>query len=175
MDNSKEVLPLVDNEGITIGKTTRAEAHGGSKLLHPVVHLHVFNCKGELYLQKRPAWKDIQPDKWDTACGGHVDYGETIAEALKREVCEELGIKEFIPVFLKKYVFESSREKELVNVFVTTYNGVVAPSVTELEGGRFWTIKQIEDNIGKNVFTPNFENEYNTILKGWLNQKQDNK
>jgi isopentenyldiphosphate isomerase len=31
-----------------------------------------------LYLQKRSETKDIQPGKWDTAVGGHVDYGETI-------------------------------------------------------------------------------------------------
>lgn len=39
-------------------------------LLHPVVHLHLFNSRGELYLQKRPEWKDIQPGRWDTAVGG---------------------------------------------------------------------------------------------------------
>jgi isopentenyldiphosphate isomerase len=42
-----------------------------------VVHLHVFNSRGELYLQKRPEWKDIQPGKWDTAVGGHIDLGES--------------------------------------------------------------------------------------------------
>ena len=83
-DNSEEIFPVVDAAGNVVGKATRGECHGGSMLLHPVVHLHVFNSRGELYLQKRPAWKDIQPGRWDTAVGGHVDYGETIAEALRR-------------------------------------------------------------------------------------------
>ena len=72
-DNMNEMLPLVDEEGNIIGAATRGECHGGSKPLHPVVHLHVFNSRGELYLQRRPQWKDIQPGKWDTAVGGHVD------------------------------------------------------------------------------------------------------
>ena len=45
-------------------------------LLHPVVHLHVMREGGFLYLQKRAMDKDIQPGKWDTAVGGHVDFGE---------------------------------------------------------------------------------------------------
>ncbi len=68
-----------------------------ARSLHPVVHLHVFNSRGDLYLQHRPAWKDIQPDKWDTACGGHVDLGESVSQALHREVREELGITDFEP------------------------------------------------------------------------------
>ena len=99
-DNNQELLPLVDEEGNVIGSATRGECHDGSKLLHPVVHLHVFDSQGRLYLQQRPLWKDIQPGKWDTAVGGHVDYGEDIASALLREVREELGIEDFTPEFL---------------------------------------------------------------------------
>jgi len=88
MDNASEMFPIVDIDGTVIGKATRGECHSGSKLLHPVVHLHVFDCEGRLYLQKRPEWKDIQPGKWDTAVGGHIDYGEELADALSREARE---------------------------------------------------------------------------------------
>ena len=73
-DNQQEKFPIVDEKGTVIGQATRGECHNGSRLLHPVVHLHVFRS-GDLYLQKRPEWKDIQPGKWDTAVGGHIDYG----------------------------------------------------------------------------------------------------
>ena len=89
-DNNEERFPIVDEEGHVTGSATRGECHNGSRLLHPVVHLHVFNSRGEVYLQKRPGWKDIQPGKWDTAVGGHMDFGETPEQALKREVREEL-------------------------------------------------------------------------------------
>lgn len=158
-DNLAELLPLVDESGNIIGSATRGECHNGSKLLHPVVHLHVFNPDGMLYLQKRPDWKDIQPGKWDTAVGGHIDFGENVDSALRREAREELGIENFNPIFLTSYIFESSRDREFVNAFKTTIEITPNPS-DELAGGRFWSREEILNNIGHGVFTPNFESEY---------------
>ncbi len=162
-DNPQEMFPLVDEQGNITGAATRGECHDGSKKLHPVIHLHVFNTEGELYMQKRPAWKDIQPDKWDTAVGGHVDLGESVDMALKREAQEELGITDFTPEFLFSYVFESEIERELVFVYKTTYSGPITPS-QELDGGAFFTQQYIRENMGKGVFTPNFEGEIDRVL-----------
>ena len=159
-DNNKEMFPQVTPDGEIIGAITRGEAHSGSKLLHPVVHLHVFNSQGHLYLQKRPDWKDIQPGKWDTATGGHIDLGENVEMALRREVSEELGITQVEFETLGHYVFESERERELVYVHRTTYDLPITPNSGELDGGRFFSPQEITDNMGKGLFTPNFESEY---------------
>ena len=155
-DNLEEMFPVVDEEGNIVGAASRGECHNGSWLLHPVVHLHLFNSKGELYLQRRPLWKDIQPGKWDTAVGGHVDLGESVEMALRREVREELGVTDFTPETVTHYVFDSARERELVFVHRTVYDGPVTPS-EELDGGRFWSLDEIRENLGKGLFTPNFE------------------
>ena len=164
-DNNNEVFPIVDEDGKVLGSILRGEAHDGRKVLHPVVHLHLFNSKGELYLQRRPDWKPIQPGKWDTAVGGHISYGETVEQAFSREVMEELGISVPNATSLGHYVFESKVEKELVYVFKTIYDGPIHPSAEELDGGRFWTRQQILDAIGQNILTPNLESEYLRFFK----------
>ncbi len=162
-DNAEEMFPLVDADGHIIGAATRGECHDGSKKLHPVVHLHVFNSAGELYLQKRPEWKDIQPGRWDTAVGGHIDLGENVDMALHREAQEELGITFETAEALTPYVFESDRERELVYPFRLTYDAPVMPSA-ETDGGRFWSPAELADSMGKGVFTPNFESEYQRLF-----------
>lgn len=172
----EEIFPIVDENGNIIGSATRTECHSGSKLLHPVVHLHILNQdRNALYLQKRAATKDIQPNKWDTAVGGHVDLGENIHIALMRETREELGLTDFTPKYLISYVFESEIERELVNTFSTVVNTDTINFVidkNEISDGRFWTFNEIDENIGKNIFTPNFEQEYSKILS--LLTQQDN-
>lgn len=158
-DNEHELLPLVDEDGQTVGTATRGECHNGSMLLHPVVHLHVFNTAGELYLQHRPAWKDIQPDRWDTAVGGHVDCGESVEQALAREVREEIGLTDYEAEFMARYVNQTERERELVTAFRTVTDRTPQPSA-ELDGGRFFTREEILQRMGTDFFTPNFETEW---------------
>ncbi|MDR1407982.1 MAG: NUDIX domain-containing protein [Tannerella sp.] len=160
----EEWFPVVDEQGETIGRATRRACHDGTKRLHPVVHLHVFDAEGRLYLQRRPLHKDIQPGKWDTAVGGHVDYGETVTDALFREAAEELDIADFEPEMIARYVFESEVEKELVHTFRTVYAGKITPHPDELDGGRFWTADEIRASLGNDLFTPNFAYEFGTFL-----------
>ena len=162
-DRQDELLPLVDENGNITGAATRGECHNGSMMMHPVVHLHVFNSKGELYLQKRPEWKDIQPGKWDTAVGGHIDLGEHVEQALFREAGEELGIERFTPEALPQYVFRSECECEMVYPYKTVYDKDIRPS-EETNGGRFWSMDEIRESIGKGILTPNFEQEFKKLF-----------
>lgn len=58
-----------------------------------VVHVCIFNSKGEMLIQQRKADKKSWPNCWDFSVGGHVISGETSAQAAERETFEELGIK----------------------------------------------------------------------------------
>ena len=57
-------------------------------------------------------------------------------------------------------MFEGLRERELVYVFETVYDGEVHPATEELAGGAFFSPSAIKERIGTGFFTPNFEEEY---------------
>lgn len=176
--SQEEWVPLVDEHGKVTGQAPRSQVHNGSKLLHPVVHLHVLNNNGSILLQKRPMNKLIQPGKWDTAVGGHISAGETLEQALKKEAFEEIGLKDFTAQLRKVYKWESEVEAELVYMFTThdfknvsmkdnsnsleklKSSGKYSEEVDQLN---FWTKNQVQKNIGKGIFTPNFEYEFNLL------------
>ena len=163
-----EYFPIVEPNGLVIGRSTREYCHGGAKPLHPVIHVHIIDRFSRIYLQKRSMKKDIQPGKWDTAVGGHVSYGENIVEAVYREAYEELRLIEFNPIHIETYQFESSVEKEMVSIFAAVGSYELTPDLDEVDEGRWWPVEEIDANIGKGVFTPNFESEFQMIRKQLL-------
>ena len=76
----------------------------------------------------------------------------------------ELGITDYEPRRIAQYVYDSRRERELVFVHTTVYDQPIHPDATELAGGRFWSRTEIAENIGRGVFTPNFESEWRDIV-----------
>jgi isopentenyldiphosphate isomerase len=155
-----EWFDIVTPEGKVVGKAPRGLCHGNPDLLHPVVHVHVFNSNGDLWLQKRSKNKKIQPGKWDTSVGGHVSSGEKINEALMREVKEELGIDILPNELLYSYVMKNEIESELVYTFRGIHNGPFIWPQEEIDAAKFWKIRDIRRQLGKGVFTPNFEQEF---------------
>jgi isopentenyldiphosphate isomerase len=167
-DSGVEFFPVVEPNGLVVARAAREYCHSGAKPLHPVVHLHIIDRFSRIYLQKRPLFKKIQPGKWDTAVGGHVSYGEHLLEALYRESSEELGFSEFNPIHIVTYEFESEVEKELINVYAAVGHYELTPDPEELDGGQWWELADIDEGIGKGIFTPNFESEFQMIRKSLL-------
>ena len=156
-----EWFDIVDEGGHALGRATRARCHDGSKLLHPVVHVHVFNSQGKLLLQKRSLTKDIQPGKWDTSVGGHIQAGEALEDAVEREVLEEIGIA-VDPARLRtidRYVFESEIEREYVYSFACTHDGPFLIQEEEIDEVCFLGSAEIDALIAAGETTPNFNRE----------------
>lgn len=167
-DSAGEYFPVVEPSGLVIGRSARSWCHSGAKPLHPVIHIHIIDRFSKIYLQKRSMKKEIQPGKWDTAVGGHVSFGESFHEAAYREASEELGLQEFNPIHIETYIFESEIEQEMVCIFAAVGNYDLKPDLDEVDEGRWWPVEEIDANIGKGIFTPNFESEYRMIRSSLL-------
>ena len=97
-------------------------------------------------------------------CAGKIEKDENPDLTIVREAKEELNLYDFSPIAIGTYVFESDRERELIYAYKTVYDKDILPDINELDGGRFWTMEEIKGNIGKGVFTPNFESEFNRFF-----------
>jgi len=159
MEPDDEILEIVDEEGQIIGRARRGECHADPRLLHRAVHLFVFDREGRLFLQKRGLGKRIQPGRWDTSVGGHVDPGEGPEQAVLREAAEELGLEGITPDFLHRYIWRSPVESELVSTYRCTHEGPFTLKADEIDEGRFHTPNELRALVGTGQLTPNLEHE----------------
>ncbi len=86
-----ELWDIYDKDRVRTGRTKPR----GSELLpgeyHLVVHVCLFNGRGEMLIQQRQTFKKGWPGMWDVSVGGSALAGETSREAAERETGEELG------------------------------------------------------------------------------------
>jgi isopentenyldiphosphate isomerase len=143
-----------------IGRASRGECHGNPSLIHAVARVHVRNRAGRLLLQLRSASKDIQPDKWDTAVGGHLLPGEEAEAAARREMFEELGVAPDQLVFLHRFLWRTPAESEWVTTFSTVHDGPFKPDPGEIADLRFWSREEIAAALGTGQLSPAFEDEF---------------
>ncbi len=163
-----EIFDLVNESGEVIGTASRQQCHGNPALLHPTVHVLVFNNKHELWMQKRAMTKDIQPGKWDTSVGGHKAAGEPTIDGAIREMHEEIGIKPTVNDLQLCYTYIMRNEIE--SEYITTYiyilrdNEQIEFDPDEIDEGRFFSRTEIESRLGTDFFTPNFEDEWQRFM-----------
>lgn len=90
---NKEILDIYDKDFNWIGTSNRGEIHERG-YIHKVVHCW-FEEETEngkyCYFQQRAMYKSY-PGLYGVMVGGHIDSGEDVFEALKREISEEAGI-----------------------------------------------------------------------------------
>lgn len=173
MKNKVELLAVVNERGEIMRNLPRSEIHGNPSLMHRVVHVLVFNSKGELLLQKRSMNKDVAAGKWDTSVGGHVSSDESLDEAVRREMEEELGITSCELEFLYTYIHSNEYETELVYTYSCYYDGEINFQKDEIDEVRPWSMEEIKRNIGNGILSDNFEHEIRTYISKKLSGSRE--
>lgn len=88
-----EIWDLYDINRNKIKRTAVRGAELQSGDYHLVVHVCIFNSKGEMLIQQRQPFKEGWPNMWDITVGGSAVAGDTSQTAAERELYEEIGLK----------------------------------------------------------------------------------
>lgn len=87
-----EIMDLYDKDRQRLNETMVRGCEFKSDRYHLVVHVCIFNQKGEMLIQKRCDDKASWPGKWDISVGGSAVAGDSSRTAAERETFEELGL-----------------------------------------------------------------------------------
>ena len=156
---NEEIFDIVDEEGKVIGQAPRNKCHGDPSLIHRTVHVIVYHPDGRILLQKRSLNKDIQPGKWDTAVGGHLDLGEDFSQAVLRELYEELGVLTGLQSLkhIADLKIRNEIESENIRVYSMIHSGPFDFQKDEIDELKFWEINELRQAVlsTSSIFTPN--------------------
>jgi 8-oxo-dGTP pyrophosphatase MutT (NUDIX family) len=123
-------------------------------LAHRACYILVFNSRGDLFVQKRTASKDIYPGYYDVAAGGVVLAGESYDASARRELEEELGIRNtpLTPHFT--FFHDAGENRVWGRVYSCVYDGELTLQTTEIESGFFAAPAEVLALSAKKSFTP---------------------
>lgn len=145
-----EVLDVVDENNEVIGSAPYAEVYQ-QRLNHRIVHVLIFNEKGEVFLQQRSAKKTFCPGHWVTSAGGHVQKGESYEEAALRELQEELGVRTELTK-IDESPYDHYKMRKFLEVYRGLWNGEFSLNEDEVAGGRWFAVNEVKEMVKKNDF-----------------------
>ncbi len=165
----KEVWwPIVNEQGAIVGNVhSQISLSDKEKFMHPVVRLHIID-KGMIFLQKRHDNDPFFPGMWDAAIFDHIRTGETLEACFARNFEHEYGLKNPKYMHLSKYSLELTAEKQYAFLNVSCQLCDVVRYKCGSEKTKWWTKKQIEENLDAGIFSKNFLLEYDLLLRSGL-------
>ena len=87
-----ELWDLYDRDRIPTGEIHQRGTPLPQGRYHMVVHVVIFNTRGEMLIQQRQPFKEGWPNLWDVTVGGSAVAGDNSRTAAERETLEEIGL-----------------------------------------------------------------------------------
>ncbi|MCI7376696.1 MAG: isopentenyl-diphosphate Delta-isomerase [Bacteroidales bacterium] len=165
-----EYVVLVDELDNKVGLMEKMEAHI-NPTLHRAFSIFIFNSKNEMLLQQRALSKYHTPGLWTNTCCSHPRDGESLHDATKRRLQEEMGmqceLKEAFSFIYKADVMQGLVEHEFDHVFIGTSDDLPIINKDEVESFRYDTVENIKADIERNPqnYTAWFKIAFDKLLE----------
>lgn len=145
-----EHVILVDREDNQIGTMEKMEAHRKG-VLHRAFSVLLFDSAGRMLIQKRAHDKYHSRNLWTNACCSHPLPGETLEEATRRRLQEELGI-DVQPAYRYSFIYRAELDQNLIeheldHVFVGTFDGEPETNEREVSDWKYVDIESLKHDI----------------------------
>ena len=161
-----EIVFIVDVKNNVIGAETRSVMRSKG-LIHRAAYILVFNSSGKIFVQKRTMTKDVYPGYYDVATGGVVLDKETYEESARRELEEELAIRDVPLSHLFDFYYQDGNNRVWGRAYTCVYDGKIVLQEEEVESGSFRGVDEIIRMAGNELYTP--DSLY--VLKRYVHEK----
>jgi isopentenyl-diphosphate delta-isomerase len=172
VSSDTDQLILVNSQDEEIGFDDKLSCHDGQGKLHRAFSVLLFNEKRELLIQRRAPGKRLWGGYWSNSCCSHPRVGETMDEAAKRRVLEELGLSVSDLTFLYKFEYHAQfgdvgAEHELCTVFIGRADLDPVVNENEISQWRYIGASALEAELEANPehYTPWFKMEWQQITR----------
>lgn len=173
--HQEEWLPIVTEKGEVTGRIARAVSRNmKNKFMHPVIRIALV-CDKKVYLQPRDNKYVVDPGKLDHPFEKYMLFRHDVNTAAQNSLKRMLGQNfEEAPQFVFQYEFENNLTKRLIFFFTLEVSDESLIPKTDKMTGKFWSVKQIDQEFNDGIFGECFELEYEYLKHMILLQDADN-
>jgi len=164
----EEWWPIVNECGKVIGSIQYLNSLNDSKkYIHPIIRVMLID-ENLIYLQQGCKNDLISPGLWDIAISNHVRMNETIDQCIQRSVNEQYGLTKLNTTFLSNYIHETELEYQYAFLFIACKKSNLFPNPSHIDRSKWWTLKQVDENIETGIFTDNFIVELDQLKRSGM-------
>ena len=153
MDDSKELVVLVDENDVKIGLAPKLEAHRTGEL-HRAFSVMLIDSRGRLLLQRRAFEKYHSGGRWANTCCGHPRDGESVVDSAERRLAEEMGITCALTqagsFIYRANVDAGLVEHELDHLLIGRFDGDPVPTASEVVEWKWSSLDEVKRDLGEN-------------------------